>query len=620
MIKQKQQGDKMDSKQSLERVVSNNLFILKYAIKYTPVYLVIVWLFAIFCEIEVFFEFAYCTKYMIDLIQYNGLFSKALSYIVIISIAIVFKIIFGAILNYSIKPKAKEKLHKNMQMELFQKAVDIDLSCYDNPEYYNEFVWSISEANTRVDEAVDYLCKISGSLTTILATGAFFISLDKIGLLFVLVTFVLTLVTNLALGKLRFKMDVELKAKQRKRNYINRVFYLNNYAKEIRLNTITDKLKKDFDATNKEILDTIDTHSKKQVLLGFLCDYVFNSFILDGLYVIYLLFMAVVKKSLSYGSVISLYNSSWRLKSNLQNISKLIPKLQENSLYIEKMRTFLDYEAMIKDSATAIQVSKEPSTIEFKNVSFEYNENSGKILKNISFTIKPYEKIAFVGYNGAGKTTLTKLLMRLYDVSQGEINLNNVNIKDYKVDEYRRSFGTVFQDYQMFATSIAENVVMDEYKEKNKENIIKALENSGFSDKLFSMEKGIFTNLTREFDDTGVNLSGGESQKVAISRVFAKQCQTIILDEPSSALDPISEYNLNQTMLQAAKNKTVIFISHRLSSTRMADRIYMLEKGEIIEEGTHEELMNLNGKYAEMFNLQAEKYRTEVSKLNEIAI
>jgi ATP-binding cassette subfamily B protein len=496
----------------------------------------------------------------------------------------------------------------------------LDLSCYDNPEFYNEFVWSISEANNRVDDAVDSLCKFGGNMTTILATGTFFIVLDKIGLIFVLFTFVTTLILNIALSKLKYKLDVELKPIQRKRSYINRVFYFNNYAKEIRLNNISNKLKRDFDDANKDIIKTIDKYSKKQVILGFLCNYVFNSFILDGLYMIYLLFIAVVKSSLSYGSVISLFNSSSSLKSRLQGIASLIPKFQQNSLYIEKMRTFLDYEPIIRDSEASKPTPKEPTAIELKNVSFSYSNNSGKILKNISLKIKPYEKIALVGYNGAGKTTLTKLLMRLYDVSDGEILLNDVNIKDYKLRDYRSSVGTVFQDYQMFAASIGENVIMDGFGENSRNSVLEALTNSGFSEKLRSMEKGIDTPLTREFDETGVNLSGGEAQKVAIARVFAKQCQTIILDEPSSALDPISEYNLNKTMLEAAKNKTVIFISHRLSSTRMADRIYMLEKGVIIEEGTHDELMELNGKYAEMFNLQAEKYRNQVGSIGEMVV
>jgi ATP-binding cassette subfamily B protein len=315
-----------------------------------------------------------------------------------------------------------------------------------------------------------------------------------------------------------------------------------------------------------------------------------------------------------------LYEASSSLKSNLQRLSDLLPKLQQNSLYIEKLRTFLEYEPLIKDQPNAIDVPMKPASLEFKNVSFAYNEHSGQILKNISFTIKPYEKIAFVGYNGAGKTTLTKLLMRLYDVSDGEIRLNNINIKDYKLEPYRSSFGSVFQDYQLFAATIGENVVMDCFMLDNEAAILQALEDSGFNTRLSTMQDGLYTPLTREFEQDGINLSGGEAQKVAIARVFAKSCQTIILDEPSSALDPISEYNLNKTMLEAAKDKTVIFISHRLSSTKLADRIYMLENGEIIEQGSHDELMTLSGKYCEMFNLQAEKYLNPITDFTEATV
>lgn len=596
-------------KQSFKRVIQNNLFILKYAFKYTPLYLITSCLYPFLGGIVVFFEHTYCIKYLTDTIQYKGPFSNVVAYISVISVIVALKILSGIFYTQYIELNSKEKLHKNIQMELFQKAVQIDLSCYDNPEYYNEFVWSISEATNRVDKTIEYLYKFCENMGVILTTGTLFLLLNKVGLIFVIMSFVLIFLTNIEINKLGFKMDVELKPKQRKRSYINRVFYLTDYAKEIRLNNITPKLKMDFNDTNNDISNTINKYSKKQLVLGFLNDYIFNSFILDGLYMIYLLFIAVVKQSISAGTVIALLSSARGMKSNLKGISNLIPQFQQNSLYIEKMRAFLDYKEVIKNIDNAKSVPKEPSLLELKNVSFSYNEKSGEILKNISINIRPYEKIAFVGYNGAGKTTLTKLLMRLYDVSKGEILLNNVNIKNYELESYRNSFGTVFQDYQIFAANIAENVIMDEVTNNEKDIITNALENSGFADKLNSYKNGIYTPLTREFEETGVNISGGEAQKIAIARVFAKPCQIIILDEPSSALDPISEYNLNKTMLEAAANKTVIFISHRLSSARMADRIYMLEKGEVIEQGSHEELMNFDGKYAEMFNLQAEKYK-----------
>lgn len=556
-------------KQSFKRVIQNNLFILKYAFKYTPLYLITSCLYPFLGAIVVFFEHTYCIKYLTDTIQYKGPFSDVVTYISVISVIVALKILCGIFYTQYIQLNSKEKLHKNIQMELFQKAVQIDLSCYDDPEYYNEFVWSISEATNRVDKTIEYLYKFCENLGVILTTGTLFLLLNKVGLIFVIMSFVLIFLTNIEINKLGFKMDVELKPKQRKRSYINRVFYLTDYAKEIRLNNITPKLKMDFNDTNNDISNTINKYSKKQLVLSFLNDYIFNSFILDGLYMIYLLFIAVVKQSISAGTVIALLSSARGMKSNLKGISNLIPQFQQNSLYIEKMRAFLDYKEVIKNIENAKSVPKEPSLLELKDVSFSYNEKSGEILKNISINIRPYEKIAFVGYNGAGKTTLTKLLMRLYDVSKGEILLNNVNIKNYELESYRNSFGTVFQDYQIFAANIAENVIMDEVTNNEKDIIINALENSGFADKLNSYENGIYTPLTSEFEENGVNISGGEAQKIAIARVFAKPCQIIILDEPSSALDPISEYNLNQTMLEAAANKTVIFISHRLSSARM---------------------------------------------------
>ena len=206
--------------------------------------------------------------------------------------------------------------------------------------------------------------------------------------------------------------------------------------------------------------------------------------------------------------------------------------------------------------------------------------------------------------------------MRLYDVTEGGIALNGHNIKEYAVWDYRELFATVFQDFKLLSASVAENVLMREVADEqgeippeDREKVIAALKNSGVYERIMQLEKGIETTLSREFDEKGTILSGGEAQKVAIARVFAKNCKMVILDEPSSALDPISEYNINHSMLEAAKDKTVVFVSHRLSTTRIADRIIMFENGEIIEEGSHDELMRRNGKYAEMFLLQAEKYR-----------
>ncbi|MEZ3421383.1 MAG: ABC transporter ATP-binding protein/permease [Eubacterium sp.] len=212
----------------------------------------------------------------------------------------------------------------------------------------------------------------------------------------------------------------------------------------------------------------------------------------------------------------------------------------------------------------------------------------------------------YLGRNGAGKTTLTNLLLRLYDVTEGEILIGGRNIKDETVVSHRSRFAAVFQDFQIFAATLGENVALDLNPDENE--VKKALRHSGFAKNL---PQGTDTELLREFDDEGVMLSGGEAQKIAVSRAFYKNCPYVIMDEPSANLDPVAEYNLNKAMTEAAENKTVVFISHRLSTTRNADKIFVMENGEIVESGSHEELMAQNGKYAYMFNLQAEKYRRE---------
>jgi ATP-binding cassette subfamily B protein len=219
-----------------------------------------------------------------------------------------------------------------------------------------------------------------------------------------------------------------------------------------------------------------------------------------------------------------------------------------------------------------------------------------------------------VGHNGAGKTSLVKLLMRLYDPTSGAILVNGIDIREFDPAAYRERVGVIFQDFQLFAASVAENVAMDRLPEDDPRltSVRASLVQSGFGDRLTKMGAGLATPLTREFDDAGENLSGGEAQKLAIARVVHKTAALSILDEPSSALDPISEYQLNETMQQASRGSTVVYISHRLSTTRLAGLVCLLEGGRIVERGTHDELMRLGGAYSRMFNLQAARYRPPV--------
>jgi ATP-binding cassette subfamily B protein len=223
-------------------------------------------------------------------------------------------------------------------------------------------------------------------------------------------------------------------------------------------------------------------------------------------------------------------------------------------------------------------------------------------------TIRKGEKLALVGENGAGKTTLIKLIMRLYDVTEGEITFGGIDIRKLNTKDYRKKIGAIFQDFQIYGARLAENVKTDFVTQEDSQKITAALERADFSGKLATLGSGIETELTKEFSEDGTMLSGGESQKVAIARMFMRDMPIAILDEPSSALDPIAEYRLNRSMLENAENQAIILISHRLSTTKDADRIILLEKGRIAESGTHSELLTNGGTYAEMWNVQAEKY------------
>ena len=278
----------------------------------------------------------------------------------------------------------------------------------------------------------------------------------------------------------------------------------------------------------------------------------------------------------------------------------------KNGLFMWNLRAFLEYEEKIPEDTEGADPGEEIQSIEFRNVSFSYKDK--EVLHNLSFEIRGGKTYALVGHNGAGKSTIIKLLMRFYDPTEGEIFCNGRNIKEYNLQKYRALFASAFQDCRILSLTVAENVLMRRVREEERANVEEALKLAGVYDKVMTLENGMDTILTREFADDGAVLSGGEFQKIGVARAFVRECPIKIFDEPSSALDPISEYKLFDNILKSSKDKTVLFISHRLSSVQNADWVLMLEHGKVIEEGTHKMLMKQQGVYADMYTKQAENY------------
>ena len=293
---------------------------------------------------------------------------------------------------------------------------------------------------------------------------------------------------------------------------------------------------------------------------------------------------------------------TWILIRVFENVMEVL----KNGMYLNNLKGFLEYEEKIPEDFDGEMPDADFKNLEFKNVSFSYKDK--EIIHNLSFKINKGEIAALVGHNGAGKTTIIKLMLRLYDPDSGMILYNGKDIKTYNLKAYRDIFATTFQDFKLFGMTVKENVLMGRHYENENELVKEALKKADVLDRILELDKGIDSVMTKEFDENGCVLSGGESQKVAVARTFIKEAPMKIFDEPSSALDPIAEYELFNSIIGEGQDHTMLFISHRLSSVKNCDKVFMLEKGALIEEGTHKELMEKNGSYAAMYKKQAMNY------------
>lgn len=326
------------------------------------------------------------------------------------------------------------------------------------------------------------------------------------------------------------------------------------------------------------------------------------------------LIYAVVTGRMTLGGF-TLYLSSYNSFADavwmvMRGIANLIAKSRE----VDDFRSFMDFDGGDEDSGGISVPASEDYEFTFQDVSFRYPKADQYALKHLNLTLKAGERLAVVGLNGAGKSTFIKLLLRLYEPTEGEIFLNGVNVKQYNKHSYYKLFAPAFQSVELFAFPLAENVSMQPPQETDCAKAEASLQDAGLSEKLADLPDGVHTQILKVIYDDGVDLSGGERQKLALARALYKDAPVVVLDEPTAALDALAESRLYENFDRLIGGKTAVYISHRLSSTRFCDRVAMFADGELAEIGTHEMLMGQNGKYAEMFRIQAQYYVEEVQE------
>lgn len=602
----------------MKKTLSHQLWLFRFCLRTSPRLL----LFNLFAAIEqsafVFLEYTVWIGYNLNAMENGAPFSQvALLTLGVFLLFVVHQLIDSIYFQWSFD-RIKPVLSFALRRKIYEKARVLDLSCYDDPDFYNDFVLSTTQADQCVERFMDDGKAFLFELTNAVLYFSFLLATDKTGLLLALICGLVSYLASQAYFRLQEKCKLERLPVERERDYQHRVFYLHDYAKELRLHPeMKELLTDDFDRCNEKINSLNKKYGPRLWFLSLFKEYVPTYLMLYALYLPWLLYQAMIMQSISLSSIVILLAAVRRLIKRTVALIGYLPAFSYNGAFVEKIRHFLAYEPGIVDGEHEVTEAFERLTL--SHVSFSYQRQGdesapGKtreILRDINLEIKKGQKIALVGYNGAGKSTLVKLLMRLYDPCGGSISRNGQDIRNLKLSDYRKGIGAVFQDFKLYAASLRENVVMDLCSMDRQETyqVEHALHRAGFDLSGQKLKYQIETPLTTEFEKDGVNLSGGESQKVAIARTLYRDQELIVMDEPSSALDPASEYQLNQELKEIAKDKTVIFISHRLATAREADCIYMMKDGRIVEQGTHAQLLALKGEYFKMWELQAQAYR-----------
>ncbi len=499
-----------------------------------------------------------------------------------------------------------DRFANESSIRLIAHAAQMDLPQFEDAQFYDKLERARRQTVGRVMLISSVLAQFQDALTIIFLAGGL-IAFNPWLLLILIVAILPTFINETYFNQQGYSLARQWTPERRELDYLRYIGASDDTAKEIKIFGLSDFLKNRFETVAEKYYQANKKLAIKRAGWAFL----FNALGDIGHYVAYVfILLQAISGEITIGSLTFLAGSFSRMRGLLQQILSRFSSIAERALYLQDFFDFLAIQPTIQSPKKPIPFPEAiKEGFEFRNVGFKYPNTEVWALRGLNFNLKPAEKLALVGENGAGKTTLVKLLSRLYDPDEGQILLDGIDLKEFDLIDLRKHVGVIFQDFVKFQFKVADNIAIGNIEEQeNRPQIEEAAR--------LSLAKEVIENLPEQYEqmlgrrfNNGVELSGGQWQKIALGRAYMREAQVLILDEPTAALDARAEYEVFQRFSELTHGKTAVLISHRFSTVRMADRILVLKKGEMQEIGSHEELLDKNGLYAELFNLQAAGYR-----------
>jgi ATP-binding cassette subfamily C protein len=502
----------------------------------------------------------------------------------------------------------EDSLSRHFDMLLSRRTLEMDYEQTEDPVVFDQLEKAdrgIGGFSGGIAGMTINLVSLLSSFFTFIGAGAIILMSSWWLVLVILVSLTASFALNSKINAIEIKYFDWTTFINRKLQYILGELPDFRHGKDIRLYGCADMIQQKGELAVSEFTEEWKQEGKEKNRHGQLDSFI--NIIRQGIIYLYYGYLAL-KGYITLGNFTMLTAGTNVFSQSFQSLLSSSLEVAKKSVYMKEYITFLQYPDIMVKHKLPVKLT-EPYEFEFKNVSFRYPRSDHYIIKDLNLKLVAGVHLSIVGMNGAGKTTFVKLLCRLYDVTEGEILLNGTNIKEFDYHQYLELFSVVFQDFQLVSYSIKENIVLNNRKRLDDKMVLKLCKLSGVKEKVESLENGLDTILYKMFDDSGIEPSGGEAQKISISRALAKDAPIVILDEPTAALDPIAEYEIYRSFDHLVGSKTAVYISHRLSSCRFSDAIAVFDQNTLKEYGTHDELLHKEGGiYASMFETQAQYY------------